>query len=147
MTKALLQTVGRARGPGARRPGPRHALGRPEEMVESKRRAMRAELAESLGHAARRLTFDDLVHRAHSPAQASARRSQAGSGQGEAWQTLGQVRRADAAGPQPATATPYARGKTQPPQQAAADAARKTRAGALPAQNQTQPATRRGAGR
>ena len=46
--------------------------------------SMRAELAESLGHAARRLTFDDLVHRAHSPAQASARRSQAGSGQGEA---------------------------------------------------------------
>ena len=118
-----------------RRPAPKSPA---EEMVESKRRAMRAELAES---------FDDLVHRAHSPAQASARRSQAGSGQGEAWQTLGQVRRADAAGPQPATATPYARGKTQPPQQAAADAARKTRAGALPAQNQTQPATRRGAGR
>ena len=111
-----------------RRPAPKSPA---EEMVESKRRAMRAELAESLGHAARRLTFDDLVHRAHSPAQASARRSQAGSGQGEAWQT----------------ATPYARGKTQPPQQAAADAARKTRAGALPAQNQTQPATRRGAGR
>ena len=97
-----------------RRPAPKSPA---EEMVESKRRAMRAELAESLGHAARRLTFDDLVHRAHSPAQASARRSQAGSGQGE------------------------------PPQQAAADAARKTRAGALPAQNQTQPATRRGAGR
>ena len=127
-----------------RRPAPKSPA---DEMVESKRRAMRAELAESLGHAARRLTFDDLVRHAHSPPQASARRSQVGSGQGEARQTLGQVRRADAAGPQPATATPYARGKTQPPQQAAADAARKTRAGALPAQNQTQPATRRGAGR
>lgn len=46
-----------------RRPAPKSPA---EEMVESKRRAMRAELAESLGHAARRLTFDDLVHRAHS---------------------------------------------------------------------------------
>jgi len=118
-------------------------------MVESKRRAMRAELAESLGHAARRLTFDDLVrHPHHQPqVQASARRSQAGNGQGEVRQMLGQVRRADATGPQLATATPYARGKTQPPRQVAAEAARKTRAGALPAQDQAQPVARRGAGR
>lgn len=29
MTRAYFQTVGKARGQGARRPGPRHALGKP----------------------------------------------------------------------------------------------------------------------
>ena len=128
-----------------RRPVPKSPA---DEMVESKRRAMRAELAEALGYSvARRLTFDDLV-RLHPQQQETSRRSQVdASRKNEARLPIGHVRRVDAPESKQSAASPYGRGKAQSPHQATAEVARKTRSGTVPAKDQVQPVAKRNSGR
>lgn len=130
-----------------------------EELVDDKRRAMRAELAEALGRAtSRRLQLDDQVRQPNMPQPPALygeplrrhvgqqertpleRRAlvAAHAGRTETRQAMGQVRRLDAAGLS-TVPSPYARGKTAQPRAGADVSVRQ-------AQDQAQQVAKRGVG-